>query len=120
MTSDGLSKDWELLVYGFGISMKRGRIDEWPLANILDAAIDEQRRRRGRVQLDPRTDVDAPNPVMPHQHRWPGVNMRGDLRRPGAGAALCDAVNIRDDDLRRTVINVHLSTFGSTDRVRDP
>lgn len=98
-----------------GVHTRRLAVDEWPLANVIDAAIDEQRRRWGRPRLPDRNDHECYQPVpQPGPDRWPGVNTNSPLTYRGstAGAALCAALEIYDDDLWRTVINVHLATFG--------
>jgi hypothetical protein len=110
--SHRLPEGWNMITHSVAISLEC--IDEWPLARVIDAAIDEQRRRWGEAPLPPRSDEGLGHPLPMDEDRWPWVNrdMAG-FRGLDAGPHLCDALLIRDPDLREAVINVHRATFKS-------
>jgi hypothetical protein len=84
--------------------------DEWTLANVIDAAVDEQRRRNDLDPLPPRTDDHDAWPSGRDPRRWPGVwtgSRRLSARYPCSGRELVSTLPLRDDDLRITVVNVY-------------
>lgn len=94
--------------------------NEWTIANVVDAAVDEQRRRISLKPLPPRDDRYGNGwPNDPNTGRWPGVYQwrppihPGPSKRPVSGCELADWLGLIDDDLRSVVIQVYSSIIGS-------
>lgn len=87
--------------------------DEWTLANVIDAAVDEQRRRLGQDPLPPRDDDPGGLPRDTDPRRWPGVCENW---ASVSGRDLANELSLQDTDLWTIVVNTYdslKSRFGS-------
>lgn len=119
--------DWiDDRAYG-SLALINSASDDWVIANIIDAALDEDHRRRGLEPLGPRSDVGHPRPDDPEPGRWPGICRVTSTRTPSSDELIA-CLDIQAEDLLQTVINVYESivgrpieafTVGKSARVKD-